>query len=574
MYLDFTKLKKRDLLILLAILLLAILGILAYKHFTDKGTKSVLTGELEGFQPAPIQTAVLTDTSKSFKQLANLIGTNNITQISDNIEITGNAEIRYKSTITLPDTFIISQLLLTNVIKFGLLPLTKIRISVKNSKLNTINYVSFTDLIQTGMLDADSLDYVKKTTQNISKSGNTLYLNQPKNIYGNELIGNEITIYSGAPINTAELIFGIFGFLEKEKYKPLYYDKAKPIPVIRGTASSEPVAGTIQVVSNPGDLKGFGSTVSPVPPVVIYSMTLKYITPVTTTSSETTTTTASETTTTSSETTTTKPVTTTSGETTTTVTSVEPFQESTSARVESRLFKLLFKNNYTNDTITYPGPLDGKFIFAGPETVLRFTSTLLASQLTLVFDNNPTFMHNIVISDVAGYTATVDDINRFRLEYSITDIRGSINPDDVCPSLDRFVENQLNSEVIIDAMDYQDKINGEKAKLLSNKDNLLTLLEQQADIDKLSQVVKKIKNVQQRRTDETNALNAIQLQRQMNEYSALKEVLDDRVALRKRNTANVDINVNTVKYVEGFSDNIQGFREFKPEDDMALRIHY
>ena len=73
-------------------------------------------------------------------------------------------------------------------------------------------------------------------------------------------------------------------------------------------------------------------------------------------------------------------------------------------------------------------------------------------------------------------------------------------------------------------------------------------------------------------------INALQLQRQMDEYSKLKEVLDERIALRKRNTLDFDININKVKYVEGMRGDIigdergpiQGFTNYKPEDDMRI----
>jgi hypothetical protein len=158
--------------------------------------------------------------------------------------------------------------------------------------------------------------------------------------------------------------------------------------------------------------------------------------------------------------------------------------------------------------------------------------------------NNNDITQCVTVQNIKGYTASIADINRFKLEYNITDIRGSINPDDVCPSIDKFVENQLSSELIIDAMDYQQKINDEKSKLQSNKDNLLNLLEQQDEIKQLGKLIGKIKDVNTTRDHQTNAVNALQLFKQMNEYTKLKEVLDDRISLRKKNTFSLAVNVN------------------------------
>lgn len=469
--------------------------------------------------PVTTNPMTLADETGKFAQRANLIGFKGLTNISTPVPLAGNAEITNKVTITLGETYIISQILLSNILDSAkVTEPVKFRVCIKNSRLNELHFISFTDLIQVNPLDIESLDYITKTTQLLDPDTNRLYINEPRTIYGNELIGDEIIIYAGGAISqTAN--FEIYGFQEKDKTKPFYFDKAG----ILDTAKNTTDANKISVYTDPSNLKGFGSTTNPGAPYVIYSMKL-VTTPATITK-----------------------------------------------------FKVIFKNSYTNNTMTYNGPVDGQFIYPGNEIILKFTNTLLASQISFVSDANNTFATQVTVTELKGYKASVDDINRFRLEYGVTDIRGSINPDDVCPSLDRFVENQLNSEVIIDAMDYQDKINGEKAKLLSHKDNLLALLEQQSDIDKLGQVVKKIKSVQEKRDNQTNTINALQLQRQMDEYSKLKEVLDERIALRKQNTLDLDINVNKVKYVEemrgdagGERGPIQGFTNYKPEDDMRI----
>jgi hypothetical protein len=246
---------------------------------------------------------------------------------------------------------------------------------------------------------------------------------------------------------------------------------------------------------------------------------------------------------------------------------------SSSTQCAAQLFKLVFKNNYSNDIVTYPGPVNGYFIYEPNlnTQIITLTSPIVATKFAIKSDdiNNGNTLDNCVnIQLIKGYKASVADINRFRVEYNITDLRGSINPDDVCPSIDKFVENQLSSELIIDAMDYQKKINDEKAKLQSNKDNLLNLLEQQDEIKQLDKLVGKIHAVKSDRDHQTSAINALQLFKQMNEYTKLKEVLDDRITLRKQNTFDVAVNVNNV--TEPFISIANNGLGLLPEDDYQL----
>jgi hypothetical protein len=138
------------------------------------------------------------------------------------------------------------------------------------------------------------------------------------------------------------------------------------------------------------------------------------------------------------------------------------------------------------------------------------------------------------------------DITQFRLEYNLTDLRGSINPDYVCPNIQTLISKQLDAETIVDSMEYQDMINTEKVKLSSNKGNLLTLMKQDEDIKQLEAMIRKISEIQARRTQETDALAALQFTKQLNEVIKLRETLDKRIRNRDRNTLNIEVGITDV----------------------------
>jgi len=234
------------------------------------------------------------------------------------------------------------------------------------------------------------------------------------------------------------------------------------------------------------------------------------------------------------------------------ITQIEILNSAFKNKKEIRL-DILYTNPYTNETLTYKSDTnDGMFIVTKKmNKILIYDNTLLVnnielkeSTITPETTDTPasTKFSNILNTNVIvkGYYANVNDINQFKLQNSITDIRGSINPNDVCPSIDNLLQGQLNAETIIDAMDYQEKIKDEKIKLQSRKEALLTLLEQKKDITRLGSMLDEIDIITEKRNKETDALNAIKLTKQMNEVSKLKEVLDSRIELNKKNTHNID----------------------------------
>lgn len=428
--------------------------------------------------------------NNEINQQGNLIATNNdITlHLPINLNIsTGNKTFPYKTELQLKDTYLITQLRFENLVT----PNSNIslRIGIRNTTKNELQFVNFADLLEHGTepIDTESSTYITKTTFNTTKS--ELYISNPTNIYGNQLIGDRIIIYTNPEINT-DCDMYCFGFLEKDNYKASVYQMAK-------------------LVSNDIYIGAYSNINTQIPG----SQTDDYL--------------------------------------------ISSFQivKNTSSPIISecntpQLFKIVFRNNYTNDIVTYPGPVNGYFIYDPKLSIqtITLTSTMVATKFSICSTacggSGTDVTQCTTVNNIKGYTASIADINRFKLEYNITDIRGSINPDDVCPSIDKFVENQLSSELIIDAMDYQKKINDEKAKLQSNKDNLLNLLEQQDEIKQLGRLIGKIHDVTTTREHQTNAINALQLFKQLNEYTKLKEVLDDRIALRKGNTFNIDVNVS------------------------------
>jgi hypothetical protein len=494
------------------VVIIGLTVILAYLYLSKNNTN---TGDTEGFQAAITTTKPIVIAERTItKQVGNLIATNKpnnqISFKSVNMNLsTGNTELPYKSEFQLMDTYVITQLRFKDLLVDQTDSSLKIRIAIRNTYKNDLQYVNFADLLvrDNKPIDTESMEYRDKTMQRTETDN--LYKDNPTNIYGNQLIGDKLILYTDKVINGIATIY-VYGYQEKDNYKASVYEQAQTI------------------TTTPSINVGYTSLSTAVTQGVDdYLITSFAISKTSTPGSE-------------------------------------------------RVFKVVFRNNYSNDVITYTGPVNGYFIYDPTITtqIITLTSPIVATRFALIDSNGADISSNVTVSNIKGYKASVADINRFRLEYNITDIKGSINPDNVCPSIDKFVENQLSSELIIDAMDYQKKINDEKAKLQSNKDNLLHLLEQQDEINQLSKLIGKINDVNTEREHQTNAINAMQLFKQMNEYSKLKEVLDDRIALRKQNTFDLAVNIN--KVTEGFepSANSNGNNmvdtSLAPEDNYCL----
>lgn len=422
---------------------------------------------------------------------------NNATNTNQS-SVTSEFTPKFSSKVILEDTYVIKQIVIPKIEG-------NFRIGVKNTGRNKISYVSGLELNHEDVIDVfadNSPKYVMMTLNNSTNDSKYSKTN-PTDIYGNELIGNEIIIYTeqlipftGTGENKIYEIF-IMGHEENEHYHDQHDDISEVI-------SSDKVS--INVNDDENLLKQFSE-----------------------------------------------------GETPYGITKIT-FNEL--PETKTKKIKVQFQNNYSNNTFTFRGPLsEREFIVNGTYNTIFFHHTLLANNLVIKDSSTPYIKSDNIM--LYGYTPSIDDVNRFKLEYDLTDVRGSINPDDVCPSLDQYMNDQLSSELVIDAMEYQDRINMEKMKLANNKDSMLTLLEQEEEIQKLDRMVNKINSLHQQRTHTNNALNALQLSRQLDEILKLREVLDSRIALRKQNSIDVPINVNRVKYVKPGEENLM-----KKEDEI------
>lgn len=397
----------------------------------------------------------------------------------------------YKSKVVLKDTYVIKQIDIPNITG-------NFRIGVKNTARNKISYVSSLELNHERVSEvfADkSPKYVMMTMFNSTTGFKDL---NPTDIYGNELVGDEIIVFTNNELVDNSNIF-IMGHLENEHYHDKH-DTQKLENVIIETDKT-----ILEKPSTATQPYGITKMVIPVPTT---NNTVKV--------------------------------------------------------------KVLFQNNYSNNSFTFEGPLPNREFIVTPEyNTIFFHHTLLANKIVVMDTDTAKIIviGNSKTIDVFGYTPSIDDINRFKLEYNLTDVRGSINPDDVCPSLDQYMNDQLNSEIVIDAMEYQDKINMEKMKLSNNKASMLTLLEQQEDIEKLERMIKKIDSLHQQRKHSTNALNAIHLRRQMDEVLKLRDVLDNRIALRQQNTINIPVDINKVKVIKEGDEVVE-----EPELDVFADI--
>jgi hypothetical protein len=231
----------------------------------------------------------------------------------------------------------------------------------------------------------------------------------------------------------------------------------------------------------------------------------------------------------------------------------------------SEPFEIVYTNPYTEEVMVYKSDRsDGKFIITDTfRKILCYDKILLANSIQIKqYNANGTVMDDaqIAIATFKGYKANVNDINQFKLENNLTDIRGSINPNDICPSIDNLIQGQLNAETIIDAMDNQEKIKDEKIKLQSRKEALLTLLEQKEDISRLGNMLDSIETITKKRNMDTDVLNAIKFTKQMDEVSKLKEVLDARIKYNEDNTLNID-KVNLNIYREPTEEELQLYNQ-------------
>jgi hypothetical protein len=437
-----------------------------------------------------------------FIQKANVICTDPGASSPANQSLSEAVSYSYTRKIPLGDTYFVKQLCISNLITEADKS-TEIRIGIKNNRNDTIQFVGFADK----PLSKEGANYLEAITK---LTGPVLVIQEVKTAYGNEISGDEVIIYSkietGKGTGAAALDVCITGYPENEEldYKVLYADanQIAGLPPVKKNNSYPQVLYTDGEVSQTtqADLPSHITTVE-----------------------------------------------------------LKPYTSATALLYKPDVTKLnipkngdkvtvLFKNNYSNNTFQVPGPVDQQFIYHQWAPNLFFYKTVIANKFKIYFNqvgDDANTWHASAVS-AKGYTPTSADINRFKLEFNVTDIRGSINPESVCPSMDKFLSNQLDSEVILDAMEYNDRINTEQARLIGQKDNLLTLMEQEEDITRLNRVINRLLDIEKQRSNETNAMNAVKFTNQMKEAMKLKEVLEDRIAQRKKNTLDLQFRVNQV----------------------------
>jgi hypothetical protein len=236
---------------------------------------------------------------------------------------------------------------------------------------------------------------------------------------------------------------------------------------------------------------------------------------------------------------------------------------------------IYYTNNYTKERMVHTSTRkDGTFLVtAGFRKIYIYDKILLANKLYIepVSDNNNTVVNSNIT--IKGYKANRTDVTAFKLQNNLTDIRGSINPDEICPGIDGLLHDQLSAETIIDSLEYQEKIKDEKVKLQSNKEALLHLLEQQEKINRVAALINKIEDLRSQRERETDALNAIRLTRQIDEANRLKEVLDARIKQNEANTFNInEVRLNIIKNVDANAPEegvatVEGFNDTVPTDE-------
>lgn len=434
--------------------------------------------------------------NSGFIQKANVISTKAGIPSNANDTINEAISFGFTRTISLDDVFYVKQIYINNL--FASDTTSDIRVGIKNSRNNTIQFVGFADR------PVNKQDnYLIAITK---KSGPLLVVQDVKTAYGNEIAGDTIIIYSKTKTstNTTENVIDvcITGYLENEKldYDQLYA-KANNILNPTSTGKSLYTDGEVSQTTTADIPKRITS-------IILSSYNLTQSTHLQDKPSVT-----------------------------------DLVTPNNGAKV-----LVLFKNNYSNNTFNYPGPVGNMFLYHEKARTLFLPKTVIANKFKIYFDRpgTDTYTWHRSAVQARGYTPTSGDINRFKMEFNVTDIRGSINPESVCPSMDKFMSNQVDAEIILDAMEYNDRINTEQAKLLSQKENLLTLLEQEEDINRLNRVINRLLDVEKQRANETNALNTVKFTNQMKEAMRLKEVLEDRIAQRKKNTLDLNFRINQV----------------------------
>ena len=216
---------------------------------------------------------------------------------------------------------------------------------------------------------------------------------------------------------------------------------------------------------------------------------------------------------------------------------------------EGENINIFFKNNLSDNTFMYYSNVEHENTTLSWPKNSFYVNT--SNGLTKVYFMKPIIANYIKIIDtddneltnyeIYGRLASLSEISAFKLNYGITDIKSSVNPEDVCPTVDKLIDDHLKMDMIMDGMEYQDKVRNEKQKMLYNKNKLLELQSQEKEIKKLTETLNNVDKIQKLKDIETDVHNSMQFSKQLTEVMKLKDLLDEHLERREKNTLDVDI---------------------------------
>lgn len=454
--------------------------------------------------------------SSDFEQKSNIIfhkiNTGGTAFSKQDVQTSTSVSIRYAYEFNLKNYFYLDQIFIKNGNN------TYLQFGIKNDEKNEINFVNLKNNDEN--LDVAQIDKNSKTYFDIvsARFRGNIFIDGIKDLYSNNLSGNKLIVFSSELFDSDSEII-VTGHLVTENFD---YKKYSDITEIK--AYSTDTTGGIKPLSE-NNIESHNA-----------NYLIKKIKIVSTVPSPT-------------------------NEDAVYITSTN-----TNIRIK-------YKNSYSNNVIVYPGYNDdSSFHYYNNARTNDFyifcIKNLVASEISIEQKTSTGYTKINAGITYYGELATSTDVNKFILDNNITDIKGSINPDLVCPNLGDFMDEQLTAETIMDAMNYQDKINQEKQKLVGNKENLLTLLEQSEDIKKLERMISKIKVLDKKDEEHENILSALMFKKNMADREALVKFLDKRIETRNKNKLDLDFNI----YTENLGNDTDNTEEtfLNLEDDMRI----
>jgi hypothetical protein len=227
---------------------------------------------------------------------------------------------------------------------------------------------------------------------------------------------------------------------------------------------------------------------------------------------------------------------------------------------EKNCFNVYFNNNLSKNNFMYYSHIPSNNIYDvstnensfrmnnNGKSTIYITKPIIANYIKITTDNGTLLTNGSEskIYNIYGRLASLSDISAFKLNYGITDIKESINHESVCPSVDKLVDDHLKMDMIMDGIEFQQKVNNEKRKMVYNKNKLLDIQEQQMEIKHLQDEINSISNILDLKDSERDIHNSMQYIDQLKTVMKLKTTLDDQIATREKNTFDIDISTNNI----------------------------